>query len=1172
VPGSAGAAALVRRASPRLASAVAPGGSPEAVAAEALEALTELLSRFGGLAAPEHDALRAALLAHLEGPRPVLRKRAIAALGALAPSLADAALAATCAAVAGPLAGGATAGGDDLARARCAAAGMLLRAAGPRLGAQLPALLPALAAHAAAAAESDGERREACLQALEAAAARCAPADVAPHAAALQAAALHFLRYDPNLADDDDTAGGGGDGDAEMGAGECADGDGDDVDDDDGDDGAYSDDEDCSWKVRRAAAKLSGALVAAASARGPDALAALFAPGALLPALVGRFREREESVRLDVLAVAEQAARAGAAAAQRDGGGAVGAALDAALPAMGRAASAALGGSAQPRTRAAAFSLLREMAAARPGALAPLLAPLVSAVARALADAKAPAPVKAEALSAARALVASTPPDALAPHLATLAPALAAAAAERYYKTAAEALRCAAACVPALAAGGASTAPLAAQLHAAAAAKLGSADADAEVKEAALGCLGAMLATCASAPGIDAAAGCALLLDRCRVDSTRLPAVRALGAVAASPAPALAAALAPMAPAAAAELTAMLRRSVRALRQASLSALACLVDRHAASLPAEALDAALGEAAALVSDADLALASAALALATLALRRAPAAAARPAAARVLPAALALLPSPLVAGGALGALRRFFAALAAPAAAAAGAPPPKQLMEQLLAAGAAAASAAGAGKHAASAVAACVGAAAAAGGPAAASATAAALLCQLKAPSGKAAKGAPPAAPAPLLCLCLGELGRRQDLAAQAGAWDALLAALDAPAEEAAEAAAAALGGLVRGGRDTLLPRLTAALEAGSQARQYELLRALRVALAPPPPCDGGGDDSDAEPEPAPLSEAAMAPLLRLLATRAEAEEEAVRAATSECLGACVVAPGAAGAAAVAFLRSHLAPGAAPPLARAVAVHGARAALVERPDAAAAALTGAAADELLAALRDEDFRVRHAAAQLLSACGHYAPALARPRLAAALPALLAATAALPSLVRTVDLGPFKHVVDDGAPLRTAAFECLATLVDACPGDVAAAAGGGAAAALAAGCADAYDVRLGAHAALAKLAVAAPACLAPQLEALAEALDATLGAKLKAEAVKQEADRHDDMQRSALRAADALVKAPGAAAHPRVAQLLAKTLMAGPLAPKYAAIAAETKTGGAAATGGDAMDTA
>jgi hypothetical protein len=61
-------------------------------------------------------------------------------------------------------------------------------------------------------------------------------------------------------------------------------------------------------------------------------------------------------------------------------------------------------------------------------------------------------------------------------------------------------------------------------------------------------------------------------------------------------------------------------------------------------------------------------------------------------------------------------------------------------------------------------------------------------------------------------------------------------------------------------------------------------------------------------------------------------------------------------------------------------------------------------------------VRRAAVQVLSTGAHTKPGAIVDHLPAALPLLYEQTAVNKALIRTVDLGPFKHQIDDGLELR------------------------------------------------------------------------------------------------------------------------------------------------------------
>ena len=143
------------------------------------------------------------------------------------------------------------------------------------------------------AAESDEaqdpqieEVREAALIALDAFQASCG-VEMQLYRRETIDAALRFLRYDPNYADDDE--------DMDIEADE-EDEDELEMDEDFEEETGFDDEDDISWKVRRCSAKLLHTLVGEQDLITDGTLYSRIAP-----ALISRFNEREESVRMEVL-------------------------------------------------------------------------------------------------------------------------------------------------------------------------------------------------------------------------------------------------------------------------------------------------------------------------------------------------------------------------------------------------------------------------------------------------------------------------------------------------------------------------------------------------------------------------------------------------------------------------------------------------------------------------------------------------------------------------------------------------------------------------------------------------------------------------------------------------------------------------------------------------------
>jgi len=276
----------------------------------------------------------------------------------------------------------------------------------------------------------------------------------------------------------------------------------------------------------------------------------------------------------------------------------------------------------------------------------------------------------------------------------------------------------------------------------------------------------------------------------------------------------------------------------------------------------------------------------------------------------------------------------------------------------------------------------------------------------------------------LSLLALGETGKYMDLSGTPGFCDTLLKQLDSSQDEIRLAAALALGYATVGAMGTLLKVVidnvqSAGATARGQKTQYLLLTSLRevIALAIVTPNQLTDHLKPHVPR-----------VLPILSQYADSPEESVRNVISESLGHLLMVDQDT------VLRTLV------PLlsaegwrVRASAVSAIRFAAVK----CSAATMSPLKDALLTCMGDDELQVRKAALHsvnvvcLSPSCSE----TLRGHTDFIFDRIKEDSRQKPELIREVDLGPFKHKVDDGLPLRKFAYTVCTSLLSAYPEQIA-----------------------------------------------------------------------------------------------------------------------------------------
>eukprot|EP00930_Biecheleria_cincta_P085975 TRINITY_DN75343_c0_g1_i1.p1 TRINITY_DN75343_c0_g1~~TRINITY_DN75343_c0_g1_i1.p1 ORF type:complete len:1277 (-),score=337.39 TRINITY_DN75343_c0_g1_i1:197-4027(-) len=875
--------------------------------------------------------------------------------------------------------------------------------------------------------EKDHEVVENCLNAFECFVLRCSK-EIAPHLDELCAVVLSLISYDPNFYDSGDNQ------DAAM----------DDGFDEFDDDGLVdSDDDDNSWKVRRAALKVLEAMVKGL----PDRLDEIYKKFA--QPLISRFNEREESVKLDVFSTFGEMAQAAVIKSQSFSTKPAGVAasaqhgmleverppppkerptaqqLVAVMPSCITQLSKQIRSKAA-KTRQGALSLLRTLSECVPQHVEPNLPQVKDELVRAMKETN--SSMRLDSLIIIRHLAEHFVSPGVYQQLASqFCPLFLTSCADSYYKSIAQALRAIGAYVYTLRPTPDSASNELAEMlpvFPVLKGKLLATDIDQEVKESALECLGHIIACTGDLPQFQGALQECLpaFVDRIKNEVTRSVAIKSLRIMCISQIHI--AALSSILAAVGSNLSQYLNQNSRSFRQQCLDALVHLIRKYGGSMPNDTMLQILGDKVPFITDTDLYITDLCVQIAVQALDTAPHMA--PAVIeRCVPAVLTVCRSPLLQGSALDSILNFLSRVAQHREHC----PFEKLRQELSNTSVVASAQAQAQRHVIGTLAKGLAAVTRSSAPDVQKAAVQHFLDSVKQTSGNEALEA--MHQCELSLLALGETGKYADLSGMPGFCETLLMQLDSQQDEIRLAAALALGYATVGAMGTLLKIVIdsvqqAGAEASGQKKQYLLLTSLREVIA----IGVGqrhGDRSLAE-----HLKPHVPRVLPILSQYADSQEESVRNVVSESLGHLLVVDQVAVLQALSALVGEAS--AASWRTRAAAVASVRFAAAKHCQASTVMPLK---DALLTCLSDEELQVRKAALHsvnvvcLSPSCAE----ILRDHTELVFERIKEDSKMKPELIREVDLGPFKHKVDDGLPLRKFAYTVCCSLLTAYPEQIA-----------------------------------------------------------------------------------------------------------------------------------------